>query len=137
MSCHRLRPYPRDESSWRCLCGGIRFEATYPHPDEEQIALKLYEREIEERRPRDVGGFFREVPGASVIKKGGMALDPVIRGSKYDQLNVIIDGGVRVFGACPNRMDPSTAHVSRRIWRRSSCSKGPTPCDMAPRSAVS
>jgi len=90
------------------------------HPKAEAV-----EREIEERRPRDVGEFFREIPGASVVKKGGMALDPVIRGFKYEQLNVIIDGGVRVFGACPNRMDPSTAHVQAEDLEKVELFRGP------------
>lgn len=87
--------------------------------------VAVIEREIEERRPRDIGGFFREIPGASVVKKGGMALDPVIRGFKYDQLNVIIDGGMRVFGACPNRMDPTTAHVQSEDLEKVELFRGP------------
>ena len=90
------------------------------HPRAEAIS-----KEIEERRPKDVGEFFREIPGASVVKKGGMALDPVIRGFKYEQLNVIIDGGVRVFGACPNRMDPSTAHVQAEDLEKIELFRGP------------
>jgi len=31
-----------------CVCGSIRFVSSYPRPNEEQIAVKLYEKEIEE-----------------------------------------------------------------------------------------
>jgi hypothetical protein len=47
-SCHRLRAHPRDARTYNCGCGGTAFVASFPHPDEEQIALKLYAREIEE-----------------------------------------------------------------------------------------
>lgn len=51
MSCYRLRQYPQGNAvaTWACGCGGTRFVPTFPHPDEEQLALKLYSREIEER----------------------------------------------------------------------------------------
>jgi hypothetical protein len=50
-SCHRLRPHPRNDvpHSRNCGCGGIEFHATLPHPDEEAIARKLYDRELQER----------------------------------------------------------------------------------------
>lgn len=49
LSCNRLRQYPVDFKTAMCACGSMRFTETTPHPDEEQIALKLYERQIEER----------------------------------------------------------------------------------------
>ena len=45
--CHRLRRHP-NKGVPNCACGSVRFVSTFPHPDEEQIALKLYEKEIEE-----------------------------------------------------------------------------------------
>jgi hypothetical protein len=45
--CHRLRENPTKERV-ACGCGSIRFVSSYPHPDEEELALKLYAREIEE-----------------------------------------------------------------------------------------
>ena len=44
--CHRLRRPPTARRP-NCACGSIRFVSTFPHPDEEQIALKLYAPEIE------------------------------------------------------------------------------------------
>ena len=50
-NCHRLRAHPKldDHLTYECGCGGVQFFATFPHPDEEQLALKLYAREIEEK----------------------------------------------------------------------------------------
>ena len=49
--CNRLRQHPRtdDWKSFYCGCGGTQFFASFPHPDEEQLALKLYARDLEER----------------------------------------------------------------------------------------
>jgi len=50
VNCHRLRHHPKsdDPRTWNCGCGGIEFVSSFPHDDELQIALKLYERELEE-----------------------------------------------------------------------------------------
>jgi len=42
-----------------------------------------------------------------------------------DQLNVQVDGGVHVFGACPNRMDPTTSHVQAEDLEKIEIIKGP------------
>ena len=49
--CNRLRQHPRtdDWKSFYCGCGSMQFVASFPHPDEEQLALKLYSRELEEK----------------------------------------------------------------------------------------
>jgi len=39
-------------------------------------------------------------------------MEPILRGFKYDQLNVQFDGGVHSANACPNRMDPAIAQIS-------------------------
>lgn len=48
-SCNRLRPTPRDYSTVLCSCGGRVFSPTAVLPDEEQIALKMYQQDIEEK----------------------------------------------------------------------------------------
>jgi len=37
-------------ATFLCHCGCARFSSTVPHPDEEQLAVKLYEQEIEESK---------------------------------------------------------------------------------------
>lgn len=48
-SCNRLRPYPHNYEDAHCGCGGLAFISSWPHPDEEALALKIYSRQIEER----------------------------------------------------------------------------------------
>ncbi len=50
------------------------------------------------------------VPSVRIIRRSGIANDIVLRGQKKDNINFLIDGG-KIYGACPNRMDPPVAHV--------------------------
>lgn len=50
------------------------------------------------------------VEGISFIKRGAYGLEPVIRGLSDGQISVSIDG-MKVFGACTDKMDPSTSYV--------------------------
>ena len=47
--CNRLRAHPVNFATFMCACGCTRFSPTFPFPEEEQLALKLYSRQIEER----------------------------------------------------------------------------------------
>lgn len=66
---------------------------------------------ISQMASRDVGDMLRGQSNISGIRKGGTAIDPVVRGFKYSQLNVQLNEGHKIEGACPNRMDPPTSHV--------------------------
>jgi iron complex outermembrane receptor protein len=81
--------------------------------------------EVANRAPKDVGDFLRTVPGASSIRRAGTAMDPVVRGFRQDQINVQVDGGMKVWGACPNRMDPPTSHVQAEELDKIEIIKGP------------
>lgn len=76
-------------------------------------------------QPRDVGDLLNDMPGFAMIKRGGYALDPVFRSFKYEQLNVVYDGGVELTHACPNRMDPATTHVNPEEIRKIELIRGP------------
>jgi iron complex outermembrane receptor protein len=73
----------------------------------------------------DIGDYLRSVPNVSGIRKGGSAIDPVIRGFKFSQLNVVLDGGVKIENGCPNRMDPVTSHVEAEDISTIDVIKGP------------
>ncbi len=90
-----------------------------------ELGMLLISDQLSHKNPADVGAFFRNVIGAGSIKKGAAAQDPVIRGFKYNQLNVMFDGGLCVTGGCPSRMDPPTSHVQAEDIDRIEIIKGP------------
>lgn len=59
----------------------------------------------------DAGDFLRSIPGVDGGRMGGHGIEPVIRGQKQNQINIVNDGAY-VFGGCPNRMDPSSSLVN-------------------------
>ncbi len=52
----------------------------------------------------------KKVPSVTLVRRSGIANDIILRGQKRDNINIIVDGG-KIYGACPNRMDPPTSHV--------------------------
>lgn len=74
---------------------------------------------------RDVGDFLRLQNNISAIRKGGVALDPVVRGFKYSQVAVLLNNGIKIEGGCPNRMDPVASHVEMENVRKIEIVKGP------------
>jgi len=67
-------------------------------------------REVRESGARDVSEALAKLDGVWKIRKGAIANDIVLRGFQQDNINVIIDGA-RIYGACPNNMDPPSFHV--------------------------
>ncbi len=78
----------------------------------ELFSGKVPEERINELQPVDIGDLLKkDVESIGGIRRTGIALDPVLRGLTKDRLNVLVDGGF-LFGACANRMDPSTFHIT-------------------------
>jgi len=50
---------------------------------------------IELENPTETGAIFKNQVGFGVEKRGNYGMEPILRGFKYDQLNVQFDGGVR------------------------------------------
>lgn len=65
---------------------------------------------MRESPARDVGELLSDSTGLWTLRKGGIASDVVLRGLQSRDLNVLIDGE-RLYGACPNHMDPPSFHV--------------------------
>ena len=60
----------------------------------------------------DAGQVLMQINGISAIRKGGnYGFDPVFRGFRLDQLNIINNGALTAHAACPNRMDPPASQV--------------------------
>lgn len=53
---------------------------------------------------------YRQSGSVSLSRRSGIANDIVIRGQRKDNINVSIDG-MKIHGACPNRMDPPISHI--------------------------
>jgi iron complex outermembrane recepter protein len=52
----------------------------------------------------------KQIPSITLVRRSGIANDIILRGQKRDNINVLVDGA-KVYGACPNRMDPPTSHI--------------------------
>ncbi|MBP7678835.1 MAG: TonB-dependent receptor [Bacteroidales bacterium] len=82
-------------------------------------------KDIERMAARDVGDFLRSRPNVAGIRKGGSGIDPVVRGFKFSQLNIQVNEGQKIESACPNRMDPPTAHIDIDDIQKVEIFKGP------------
>ncbi len=89
------------------------------------IQSNISGKSIELQGVHDVGEIFLNQSGFGVIKRGNYAMEPVLRGYKYEQLNVQINGGVRSSNACPNRMDPAISQISPEDIEKLEIIKGP------------
>jgi iron complex outermembrane recepter protein len=85
----------------------------------------ILKSEIELSLVRDIGDYLRSIPNVSGVRKGGAGIDPVVRGFRFSQVNVILDGGIKVEGGCPSRMDPVTSHIESEEIERIEIFKGP------------
>ena len=74
---------------------------------------------------RDIGDYLRQTSNVSGIRKGGISIDPVVRGFKYNQVTVLLNSGIKIEGGCPNRMDPVASHVESENIREIEIIKGP------------
>lgn len=75
---------------------------------------------------QDGGSLLNQLPAFSSIRKSGAyGLDPVFRGFKYEQLNVVLNGVQTASAACPNRMDPPTSQLVPNMIERVEVLKGP------------
>lgn len=79
---------------------------------------------VRESPARDVGELLADSTGLWKLRKGGIASDVVLRGLQSRDLNVLIDGE-RLYGACPNHMDPPSFHVDFSQVERVDVGKGP------------
>lgn len=74
----------------------------------------------------DAAAILSQTAGMSSIQKAGnYGFDPVFRGFKYDQLNIVLNGAQSATAACPNRMDPPTSQMAPNMMDRIEVLKGP------------
>jgi len=80
----------------------------------------------QDKLAHDAGAFLTQTPVMNAIRKSGSyGFDPVLRGFKYDQINIVIDGVQCANAACPNRMDPPASQIPLQQMERVEILKGP------------
>lgn len=100
----------------------IRDDRIDNHPYSKTVIKKAT---LQQEPVRDIGDFLRSIPNIGAVRKGGANLDPVIRGFKFDQLNIQLDNGQSMEGGCPNRMDPTSSHIEADDIEAIEVFKGP------------
>jgi len=89
------------------------------------VSTQVSKELMQSVQTRDVGDYLRSIPNVAGIRKGGGSVDPVVRGYKFSQLNVVMDGGMKIENGCPNRMDPVSSHVEVEDLSQINVVKGP------------
>jgi len=94
----------------------------HDHKDTEQNIQLSYQDNLS----HDGASILTQIPAINGIRKSGSyGIDPVMRGFKYEQLNIIINGGQNAIAACPNRMDPPSSQISPNTIGEIEILKGP------------
>lgn len=97
--------------------------AVKPQNTQPKDGLKL---ESQDRLEHDAANILNQTPAFNSIRKGGnYGFEPVFRGFKYDQLNIVMNGTQSATAACPNRMDPPTSQMAPNMMNRIEVLKGP------------
>ncbi len=81
--------------------------------EEEEIqSPTLQADEMKFSRQQDVAEIISKyMPEVNMVRASAIGNDIVLRGFKRDDVNVLIDGA-KIYGGCPNRMDPPLMHIS-------------------------
>jgi iron complex outermembrane receptor protein len=85
---------------------------------------KIENSEIRESTARDIGEALGEMNGVAKVRKGAVGNDVSLNGFHSRNLTVLIDGE-RIYGACPNSMDPAVFHADFAEVDRLEIAKGP------------
>ncbi len=94
------------------------------HPRAEEA--ETLDLDYVDQMAHDGGALLNQIAAiGSIRKSGSYGFDPVFRGFKYDQLNVVLNGAQSATAACPNRMDPPTSQMAPNMIQRIEILKGP------------
>ncbi|MEN8718558.1 MAG: TonB-dependent receptor [Sulfurovum sp.] len=78
---------------------------------EEMIGVNITDVKSTEIKNADLAeSLTNNIPFVSIVRRSGIANDIILRGAKKDNINILLDDA-KIYGACPNRMDPATSHV--------------------------
>jgi len=87
---------------------------------------KTYQLKSADWIQHDATQVLTQIVGFNAIRKSGnFGFDPVFRGFKWEQLNLVTDGVVGAHQACPNRMDPPSSQIMINQIKEIELLKGP------------
>ncbi|MFW6192870.1 MAG: TonB-dependent receptor domain-containing protein [Gemmatimonadota bacterium] len=98
-------------------------EVSVLRPDQ-RPEVQLEEAAFQEANPHDVGAAMRGLPGLDAIRRGGLGLDPVVRGLRDTQVGAYVDG-MRTLPGGPGGMDTPLSHVDPSAVKGMEVMKGP------------
>lgn len=100
----------------------ITVEASAPKADSKSIDA---DEMVKFSRQSDLGEMLSEtLPEITHVRNSAVGNDIILRGFRKDNLNITIDDA-KVCGACPNRMDPPSMHVSSSQIKSVEVQEGP------------
>ncbi len=93
---------------------------------EEKIdSIVIQEIDSKELKSADLAeALSNKVPSVSIVRRNAIANDIILRGQKRDNINIIIDG-TKIYGGCPNRMDPPISHITTHTLSTIQIQEGP------------
>lgn len=97
-----------------------------PHPVE-QISVTATRRPF--TQAADTAALFRDVPGFSSYRTGGIASLPVLNGMADDRVATFVDG-MPLMADCPNHMNPALSQISLDEVSHSMAIAGITPVSL-------
>lgn len=86
--------------------------------------VQLNQTAVQEANPHDLGAVMRTLPGLDAIRRGGLGLDPVVRGLRDTQVGAYVDG-MRTLPGGPGGMDTPLSHLDPSSVRGMEVVKGP------------
>ncbi len=87
------------------------------------VALRVSDPAASSHHMHATEDLLDRVPGADFIQRANFAWEPVVRGLSGGQVGLVIDG-MKVFGACVDKMDPTSAYVEVENLQKLEVSKG-------------
>lgn len=100
----------------------ITIEADAPKIDTKKVEA---DEMVKFSRQSDLGEMLSEtLPEITHVRNSAVGNDIILRGFRKDNLNITIDDA-KVCGACPNRMDPPSMHVSSSQIKNVEVQEGP------------
>ncbi|MEX2466091.1 MAG: TonB-dependent receptor [Gemmatimonadota bacterium] len=86
--------------------------------------VRVDDAQLQEANPHDIGAVMRTLPGLDAIRRGGLGLDPVVRGLRDTQVGAYVDG-MRTLSGGPGGMDTPLSHVDPSAIKGMEVMKGP------------